>query len=451
MAIEVTCANCQGDMVVDEPGSVVTCPHCGEQLATPEDEGGATTVVSSTATVSSSDDTVLDVPSGILRAADSHKSSPDFGAIADAGSGEPDFSGFGDEAAAASAVEDEAASGAESPAFELADDDDDEEADGESTAVIRAENMPDGEEESPVAAAVPADEAPAPARKGVSRGMFQIVLYYAIGMTALCVYLLRVVTHPSRLENLPDVVLPPDLDEEQVLEYLRGEGVSWYLSDPPKKLPYGHTLRLGERRRYGDVYVTPLKVTREPLKFVYFDGDEEFTREPSRPVLKLWFKFENAGQDRAIAPLDRYLVQTHKHDGLIVANTFLRRQGDDAWDERVLPFVLPVDSEWRARCFDLGPLQPKGRDPSSYEMCLPSEEDGIDALEGPLVWRVHVRKGYCRPTGLGVTTLIDVRFDASDIIDRTEAESTPDAEVTARRPRPSPEPAPARPTYRSRA
>jgi uncharacterized Zn finger protein (UPF0148 family) len=38
MAIEVVCASCGGMMLVEHPCGIIACPHCGEQLKSPDDE-----------------------------------------------------------------------------------------------------------------------------------------------------------------------------------------------------------------------------------------------------------------------------------------------------------------------------------------------------------------------------------------------------------------------------
>ncbi|MFP6703875.1 MAG: hypothetical protein VB861_19155, partial [Planctomycetaceae bacterium] len=36
MSLEVACGSCQGRLVVETPGSVVACPHCGHHLTAPD-------------------------------------------------------------------------------------------------------------------------------------------------------------------------------------------------------------------------------------------------------------------------------------------------------------------------------------------------------------------------------------------------------------------------------
>jgi hypothetical protein len=51
------------------------------------------------------------------------------------------------------------------------------------------------------------------------------------------------------------------------------------------------------------------------------------------------------------------------------------------------------------------------------ETFVPTTPEQIDSLSGDLVWRVHFRKGYNRTSFRGVTTLIEVLFNRSDIVD----------------------------------
>jgi hypothetical protein len=55
-----------------------------------------------------------------------------------------------------------------------------------------------------------------------------------------------------------------------------------------------------------------------------------------------------------------------------------------------------------------------------FETFIPTTHEQIDSLSGDLVWRVHFRKGYNRKSLRGVTTLIEVLFNNSDIVDEEE-------------------------------
>jgi hypothetical protein len=60
-----------------------------------------------------------------------------------------------------------------------------------------------------------------------------------------------------------------------------------------------------------------------------------------------------------------------------------------------------------------------------YETYIPSAPEGIGELDDELVWRVQFRKGYNRESLRGVTTLIEVVFDSSEIIDETRSNGRP--------------------------
>jgi hypothetical protein len=171
----------------------------------------------------------------------------------------------------------------------------------------------------PVGAEPPSRDEQTPRPDGVSRGAFLALVAYASLATAACLglaYLLWM-NRAHQLESLPDVV-PPQANGE----------ISRVLAPPDAALPPGHTLALGEARRFGDLLVTPLKVTREPLAFTHYRG--EGSREPAGEVLKLWLKFENVGtHGRAFAPLDADLLfyRTTGRDGGLRANNFLTSAG----------------------------------------------------------------------------------------------------------------------------
>ena len=50
----------------------------------------------------------------------------------------------------------------------------------------------------------------------------------------------------------------------------------------------------------------------------------------------------------------------------------------------------------------------------SFETYVPTGTDGLADLTGPLLWRVHIRKGFS-DSGRGVTTIFEVAFDSSQI------------------------------------
>jgi hypothetical protein len=255
-----------------------------------------------------------------------------------------------------------------------------------------------------------AAEAPGPA--GPSRFAFNLVVSYASAATLACLYLLWLVyflrTH-SRTLDLPDLV--PETANKKVssLSYLPAD----------REMPPANVLRLGETRQYGSLNVTPLRVTRGPIEFQYYDPDKGYQREPEGPVLKLHLRFENVSQDQEFIPLDSSLVFTRKPDrkafGLFLTNNFVcsaAHRGERG--RHVLVFDLSPDSPWLLKGQNLDRVLTPGQ---SLETFIATSQENLEALSGELLWRVHFRKGYNPTSFRGVTTLIEVRFKRSDIVD----------------------------------
>lgn len=248
-----------------------------------------------------------------------------------------------------------------------------------------------------------------------------MLAYLAVVMTLVLLgvsYLVLRGPDPHQLESLPDLMVPPNVPQDKIIKWLE-EGEFPPVNVPvDAKMPKGHTLKLDQRRRFGDIVVTPRRVTREPIQFVHFTDDPQQTRPPTKPVLKLWLDFENVSSNQPIAPLDKKLILTQvyqKQFGNLVANNFVRRR--DTTTDPVLLYSMSEDSEWDV--MDQNPETVLEPNAGPFKTFLATDEDRLDTLTGPLVWRVHFRKGYGPRTGLGVTTLIEVVFDSSQIVDRT--------------------------------
>jgi hypothetical protein len=207
---------------------------------------------------------------------------------------------------------------------------------------------------------------------------------------------------PHALESLPDVP-PLDVEHGEVMK----------LAPADAELPPGHQLALGESRRFGNVLVEPLRVVAEPVTFEHFSQQSDVQKPPTQPVLKLWVRFTNVSDDQTIVPLDAELLfrRALLDDGVPRANQFVGHTSDRQSDGAlVLMYDHPTTSEWDLTGQQLGVALAPG---DSVETYLPSGEAGAE-LSGPLVWRVHFRKGYS-PKGYGVTTLVDVVFDVTDV------------------------------------
>lgn len=231
-----------------------------------------------------------------------------------------------------------------------------------------------------------------------------ILASYASAVTLIAIYLwmrlAAAAAHPHHLESLPDVKPIP---EGQFSEY-----------DAAATMPPGHTLQLGDSRQFGNIRVDVLRISREPVEFAHFSGDSKRWREASQPVLKLWLRFTNVSDDQVIVPVDAELLlkRAVNSSGKMLANNFVIRASDKpAGGPRVFLYDHPLTSEWDLKEQNLGLALKPGE---SLETYVPSAVDGLEDLEGNLLWRVHFRKGHS-PRGYGVTTLIEVAFSRSDV------------------------------------
>lgn len=279
----------------------------------------------------------------------------------------------------------------------------------------RKEASPKGEaEQSTAAESGAADTQKSPAAEtsvGVSQKTFGIVAGYAAALTLLFLLLLATgrlsLSGAHSLESLPDIK-PLKSNEFQAV--------------PDRaSLPPFHDLNLGESRRFGDVMVTPLRVTREAIAAV--DSSRKGARPEQRTtgaVFKLWFRIENVATDIAFAPWDVGLM-CHRtpefgDDASTLANSWLKASEDGGETEtRILNYLHPVESQFALMDQHSGrQLQPG----ESCETFVASSEE-VQHLALKTVqqfrWRLQLRKGINRSSGNGVTTLIDVHFVPSEI------------------------------------
>lgn len=238
----------------------------------------------------------------------------------------------------------------------------------------------------------------------VSRNLFVIVASYASAVTIALVWLLMNQQSHS-LESLPDVRTLAD--DELVFAGLNAV------------LPPGHVLKLGESRRFGDIKVTAVRVTREPIEFEHFQNQELKPLPPTAPVLKLWLEFENVGSTASFPPFDVALmtkrVPDSKNGSLDRTNTFLARE-DEArtLDSVSLNYNHLPDSEWNLSGQAAAPLSP-GSKCLTYIAGNEADVERLIKEPGTLNWRVQIRKGINASSKRGVTTLVDVVFSTKDV------------------------------------
>ena len=210
---------------------------------------------------------------------------------------------------------------------------------------------------------------------------------------------------PSRstLESLPDV--PPR--EENQFRYV----------PPSAAVPPGHRVAIGESERFGHIRVEPLGVTRGPVQLEHYTGASRqtppsFGGEPLKLRLRLTNESSATASGQVIAPLDRDLMYERLPDatGQVVSNQYVYNAGQ-AGDPAVLLLPLATTSEWNVVGQPLDPLKPG----ESVETIVAAGPQNIEKLGANAVWRLQLRKGYHDATGHGVTTLVEVPFDATAV------------------------------------
>jgi hypothetical protein len=253
-------------------------------------------------------------------------------------------------------------------------------------------------------------EGVATAGRGRSTWAWQALLTYASLVTLLALYLAwQLSRQPARSRlDLPDIAPPR----------AKGSRVTTLIYVPEdQRLPASHVLRLGEVRQFGAVEVTPLRVTRGPLRFEYFDRQTARQRDPSEEVWRLHVRFRNLSGDLPVIPLDRHLVYVReenlKQPGRFKANNFVALAEERGESTLRIPlYDLSPDSDWVVVDQNLDQELEPG---ASLEAFLPTESQGLEQLVGPLTWRFHFRKGHNPQSLRGVTTVVEVRFDAGEV------------------------------------
>jgi hypothetical protein len=271
----------------------------------------------------------------------------------------------------------------------------------------------------PMAAAAP--EPPTPVLKGaaeppadfdpsqfVPKKTFFMVVSYASALTLALLYLFFTGRLGIGNPDLPDIKPPTD-SRGRVQSKLMPENL---------KLPPEHILRLGQSHRYGNIQITPVRVTRGPLNMVNI-ADSSKTKSGSRDVMKLWVKFENISSDQTIAPIDRHLLfqrfPDKKNEARVRANNFICQASQKNRDgNKVMVYEMPIKGEWNLRDDPVGEALGPGKE---CEIYIPTNDGDLSKLTGDIVWRLHFRKGYNPSSKRGVTTVVEVRFNTRDVKD----------------------------------
>jgi hypothetical protein len=428
--MELTCGACGGRFAAEVPGSTVACPHCGTHVQAPSDASSPTP-----------DSDMFEVEDDPSRVAGADKETFIFRpedwqqAVQQQISAEETFPNHRDPATDTTEIAGgEPGNSETSPLFTVDSSPSLPGDSGSTTTVVGADaaagNPPLANDLAGGRVATPPAEtsfpdltargslsaaAGAQVPRGVSRLVFLVVLSYASAMTLACAYLLyQRQLNPGTLD-LPDLVPPVQKSKGKVVKMILPE-------DHP--VPEPNQLRLGESRRFGSVVVTPLRVTRGPLEFAYYKDEDRQERDPDGPVLKLHVRFENVSTDQEFVPLDSVLVFSKDRDPktreLFRCENFVSRVSDRGRrDKQSYTYDIQPYGVWMIKDQRLDTELHPGE---SLESFIPTSPDRLDLLEGDLVWRFHFRKGYNPTTYRGVTTLVEVLFQSSEI---TEESPTP--------------------------
>lgn len=237
------------------------------------------------------------------------------------------------------------------------------------------------------------------------------LLGYAIALTLLFLGLLLTgrlsLTGNSVLESLPDLrPLAPN-------EFRRIEDGA--------ELPKGHVLKLGESRQFGDVVVTPVRLTKEPLQFQGFLSGEINQQLTSQPVLKLWLNFESVADNYAYPPFDSDLMSNRtppfSRDASTLANSFLTIfvPSLNSATTRKLNYLHTMDNNFVIAGQNSARVLQPGESMMTFIAASENDNDLATDESTQFVWRIQFRKGVNVSSGNGVTTLIDVKFSGADI------------------------------------
>lgn len=266
------------------------------------------------------------------------------------------------------------------------------------------------------AAAQSAENTPTEAQSAVGslvpQKWFAAVAGYAVALTLLFLILWLTgrlsLSGNHQLESLPDIK-PLSKGEFQSVP---GDA----------SLPPGHELRLGESQRFGDVVITPTRVTRDVIMVASATrAGEPPEQRTEAPVLKLWFQIQNVSHTAAFAPWDVGLMchrsPEYGNDKATLANSWLRLtpSGGGAEGVRVLNYLHPPGSPFALIDQNSGKVLQPGETVTTFVACAEEiQQLSLDDMQ-KLRWRLQLRKGVNQSSGNGVTTLVDVTFDAAQV------------------------------------
>jgi len=250
---------------------------------------------------------------------------------------------------------------------------------------------------------------PAKAPATVSRGLFFMVVNYASIVTLIAIYLFMNGAgggggaSESPTERIPDVEPAKDKKTGKLL---------YQVLTPTSLLAAHQILELGQTKRFGNIEVTPTKVSTGRIEFTNLQGNSNGFISPPCDVMKLHLTFKNVSKDQSIAPLRSLAFRQQRNDKKVMtSNIFVCPH--DKRGRTVLAYELNEASE-RIKGLDIDRELKPGE---SCELFIPTASIGFPAMlekNQDFVWRVQFRKGY-GPRSFGVTTLIEVKFSKDKV------------------------------------
>jgi len=258
---------------------------------------------------------------------------------------------------------------------------------------------------------LPARALPTGMRSGMFLALVVIPLIsYAILSTIAVITLYLRPPQPS-LDYLPDVE-----GDFQGAKRQKHSSISYERLDPDSPLPERLKIDLKHSIRLGDVEVTPLRVEWGRLRIRHPDMTEDVL--PGEALL-LHLKLKNVSGDVVFSPTDPYFDRQWKSAQDSKPYTFL-----EVGKQRLYGGPLP----WRPgmRADNRPALEgqtyealPPGAQMETFVCTPPSDAmlAGIVNHQGPLLWRIQVRRGlvHVRESDVPATAVLGVAFQASDI------------------------------------
>lgn len=210
------------------------------------------------------------------------------------------------------------------------------------------------------------------------------------------------------------------------------KGGTYNRHDDSRPLPAKLRTTLGKPLPIGDLLVTPLQVERRPIELVSErSGIQSVLTKNDAMVLTL--EVENRSEDIRFAPNDLYYNRKWKDDRAPSSRPYTALEvgrlrfygGAEEWWSRTAKPSLWREKREDARYYVRGQEHDKELNPGekmTMIVCTDPENadvlDTLDRYEGPLLWRVQLRRGVVKVRDRGLasaTAVIGVEFDKSAI------------------------------------